>query len=184
MNSLSGNCLLSQIFALSHSHSCSYFPRGLCNTVSLSDQLSDICIKPPNTWKTSVSNSVNKARHKKRIKKYIVNVWFAAPPMKLCRQFHYFNLPGTHSSLFLWLEVKNPHSFRKNYPQTDATYHCRVINILAKPTHLVFLENGQREMHLRQTNDQKDYFKQKGLHLRLKKSSQNNEINIISNNIS
>lgn len=92
----------------SRSHSCGYFPWGLCNTVSLSDQLSDICIKPPNTWKTSVSNSVNKARHKKREKNksYIVNVWFTAPPMKLHRQFHYFNLPATHSSLFLWLEIK------------------------------------------------------------------------------
>lgn len=93
------------------SHSCGSFPPGLCNTVSLSDQLSDICIKPPNTWKTSGSNSVNKARHRKRAKnkRYIVNVWFThIPPMKLHRQFHCFSLPGTHSSLFLWLEVKNP----------------------------------------------------------------------------
>lgn len=59
-----------------------------------------------------------------------------------------------------------------------------MINILAKPTHLVFLENGQREMYLRQTTDRKDFFKQKGLHLRTKKQSKNNKINIISNNTS
>lgn len=39
-------------------------------------------------------------------------------------------------------------------------------------------------MYLSQTTDQKAFFKQKGLCLRLKKQSKNNEINIISNNTS
>lgn len=39
-------------------------------------------------------------------------------------------------------------------------------------------------MYSRQTTNQKDFFKQEGLHFRTKKESKNNEINIISNNTS
>lgn len=101
----------------------------------------------PSTWKTWVSNSVNKARHKKRKKneRYIINVWFTAHQIKLQSQFHYFNFPRTQS-LFLWLEAKKTVEFQENLCTFSCHTSLQSDKYIGRTYSLILLKNGQKKL--------------------------------------